>query len=272
MGFVGKLAKQLWRSSPYSLIQAIIRRWLRATARPKFYKVLGGPLTGAELCLTNLIEGSTHDMITGTFDSFFYEDKVIMQILPRALCWDIGSHFGYHSLAFSALGAQVVAFEPNPLNALRLKLNLDRNPFLAGRIRVRTEALTNQDNSIDFIQSDDLAGPSSGSHIEGAITPLAHSIYEGFQRVRITGARADSLIANGEQPPEVLKIDIEGAELLMLQGAQSLLRHTKPLLLLEVHHIRLMFHLRPFLESFGYHLRLANDPHEQASRCFVIAN
>jgi hypothetical protein len=57
----------------------------------------------------------------------------------------------------------------------------------------------------------------------------------------------------------------------VLEGAAELLRRHKPLLLMEVHHIRLMFHLRPLLESCGYRLTLADEAHAEPSRCFLIA-
>lgn len=230
-----------------------------------------GPLTGVELCFEGDSEEIARQMIAGEHDRFFYEDPKVKQALPHSLCWDVGAHFGYHSLAFASLGATVVAFEPHPQNAARFRLNLGRNPSLAGRIRLRTEALSNHDDVAEFILSDDLTGPSSGSHLANATKPLRSDVYKNFQHARVNTRRADSLIAEGEESPNVIKIDIEGAELLMLQGARELLRRKKPLLLLEVHHIHLMFHLRPFLEEFQYNLHLVGGADDCASRCFVIA-
>lgn len=253
-------------------MRSVIRRWKRLTARPQWKKVRQGPLSGIELCFWGDSEEITQQMIAGTHDGFFYEDLEVKQALAGSLCWDVGAHFGYHSLAFASLGGRVMSFEPNPQNAARCKLNLDKNPALNSRIRLRNEALSDRDGVVEFIQSDDLSGPSSGSHLSGATKPLADSVYRHFQKVRVPGRRADSLIAEGEDAPTVMKIDVEGAELLVLEGARELLQRKKPLLLIEVHHIRLMFHLRPFLENYGYRLRLVESADDSPSRCFVIAS
>jgi len=171
----------------------------------------------------------------------------------------------------AAQGAEVVAFEPNTHNAERLRENLSRNPSLSTRIRLRSEALSDCQGRLEFVQSADLDETSSGSHLAAATPPACDVVYEHFQRVSVPCARADSLIAAGEAAPAVMKVDVEGAELLVLEGARELLHRHKPLLLVEVHHIRLMFNLRPLLEDFGYRLKLADEARAEPSRCFLIA-
>lgn len=266
--------RKLWQASPGSVTKSLIRKWHRLTARPQWKKVLQGPLAGAELFFLGEYEEIAKEMTSGTYDNFFYTDPILKRVLSRSLCWDVGAHFGYHSLAFASLGGRVVAFEPNAENAARLKLNLQRNPLLANKIRLRHEALSDHDGIVNFFQSNDLSGPSSGSHLAHATKPLESSVYRNFQPVRITARQADSLIADGEEAPQIIKVDVEGAELLMLQGARELLKSQKPVLLIEVHHINLMFHIRPFLENFRYTLRLAEGVgvDDCPSRCFMIAS
>jgi len=264
-------SERLWNTSLASLTRAVRRRWQRATAQPAWHRVATGPLAGAELCFTNVTQGGWREMVAGTFDSFLYRELASRRDVKGAVCWDVGAHFGYHSLGFAALGAQVVAFEPNPHNAARLRANLARNPRLAGRVRVRPEALANIDGPIQFVQSADLAETSSGSHLADAVAPAPDFIYENFERVPVTGARADTLLASGEAPPAVMKIDVEGAEQLVLEGARGLLLRHKPLLLMEVHHIRLMYHLPPLLAGLGYRCQLVNEQHAEPSRCFLVA-
>lgn len=265
-------SERLWNTSPASLARAVGRRWRRATAQPAWHRVAAGPLAGAELCFTDVTQGGWREMAAGTFDSFLYRELAARRDVKGAVCWDVGAHFGYHSLGFAALGAQVVAFEPNPHNAARLRANLERNPLLGARVRVRTEALSNADGPIQFVQSADLAETSSGSHLAGAVVPLAEFVYEQFERVSVTGVRADTLLAAGEAPPAVMKIDVEGAEQLVLEGARELLLRHKPLLLLEVHHIRLMHHIPPLLAGLGYRCQLVDEEHAEPSRCFMVAD
>lgn len=264
-------SERLWNASPASLTRAARRRWRRVTSRLGWHRVVGGPLAGAEMCFSDVSQGSWREMVMGTFDGFLYRELAVRQDVKGLVCWDVGAHFGYHSLGFAALGAKVVAFEPNPHNAARLRANLDRNPRLAARVSLRALALSNADGPSQFVQSADLAETSSGSHLADAVAPSPELVYENFERLPVMAARTDSLLAGGEAPPAVMKIDVEGAEQLVLEGARELLRRHRPLLLLEVHHIRLMFHLRPLLEGFGYRLSLANETHAEPSRCFIIA-
>lgn len=268
------LVKRLWQASPYSVTKSFIKKWRRLTGGPRWEKVAQGPLAGVELCFVGGEEEISREMVSGTHDNFFYADPAVKRALCQSLCWDVGAHFGYHSLGFASLGARVVAFEPNPENAARLNLNCERNPSLAGKIHLRREALTDHDGIVNFLLSKDLSGPSSGSHLAAATKPLNNSVYKNFHTVQIPARRVDSLISEGEESPSIMKIDVEGAELLMLKGACELLKRKKPLLLIEVHHIRIMFHLRPFLESFHYNLRLAEGAgvEDCPSRCFLVAN
>ena len=265
------LTTRLWNTSAASLTRALVRRWGRWTARPDWHRVQAGPLAGAELFFDSLRVPEWREMVAGTFDGFLQEAVASRVQAAGAVGWDVGAHFGYHTLALAARGAQVVAFEPNVLNAARLRQNLARNPQLAERVRVRLEALSDREGTLQFVQSSDLEETSSGSHLAAAIPPSGSEAYESFQRVSVSCVRADALIAAGERPPTLMKVDVEGAELLVFEGARELLRRHKPVLLVEVHHIRLMFHLRPLLESFGYRISLLDEANAQPSRCFIIA-
>jgi hypothetical protein len=87
----------------------------------------------------------------------------------------------------------------------------------------------------------------------------------------VPAARADTLIARGEPAPDVIKIDVEGGELLVLQGARKLLADRRPVLLIEVHHICLMLHIEKLLLELGYSARILDEAHAWPSRCFVFA-
>jgi FkbM family methyltransferase len=157
------------------------------------------------LCFDSLRQVAWREMVAGTFDAFLHAELQARRKLAGTVCWDVGAHFGYHSLAFAAQGAQVVAFEPNAHNAVRLRGNLARNPNLAARIRLRPEALSDREGTLEFVQSADLDETSSGSHLAAATAPSGEAVYENFERVAVPCARADALIAGGETPPAVMK-------------------------------------------------------------------
>jgi FkbM family methyltransferase len=211
-------------------------------------------------------------MLAGTYDAFIYDALAGRRNLRDAVCWDIGAHVGYHSLVFASLGAQVLAFEPNPHNAARLRAHLERNPALGRNIRHFAVAVSDQDGEMEFVQSADMLGQSSGSHLAAALPPFEPAVYARCERVVVPTVRLDSLIARGERGPDVIKVDVEGAEVLALEGARKLLAEKKPLLLIEVHHICLMFHLQRLLLRLGYATSILDEQNASPSRCFIMAS
>jgi len=236
-----------------------------------WYQVEAGPAKGAALYLLNPLEGAWQEMVEGSFDGFLYQALAEKRRLQGACCWDIGAHVGFHSLGFASQGAEVLAFEPNPFNAERLRLHLERNPSLAKHIRHEAVAVSDRDGQMTFLQSPDLDGGSSGSHLADGLPPLERQLYENFQQVTVPVVRMDQLLARGERPPDVVKIDIEGGEYLALQGGLKLLAEKKPLLLMEVHHICLMLHIQRLLQELGYTTQILDETHAAPSRCFVMA-
>ena len=146
----------------------------------------------------------------------------------------------------------------------------DFHPAIAKRVRHLGVAVSDQDGEMTFVESGDLTGSSSGSHLASATPPLEGRHYQAFEHRSVPTTRIDSLIAKGEKPPDVIKIDIEGAEYLALKGGRKLLSEKKPLLLLEVHHICLMFHIQRYLLEQGYTTTLLDEANAVASRCFMM--
>jgi FkbM family methyltransferase len=267
-----QVLNRLWRSSPASLAQAIRRRLPHRDGKPGWFKIRGGPGAGAELYLPNAHEGGWLKMVEGTFDDFLYSALQTRGGLQGKVCWDVGAHIGYHSLCFSALGAQVLAFEPNPANAERLRLHLEKNPTLGARVRHVPKALSDCDGRISFVQCTDLATGSSGSHLAAALPPSSQEVYQDFEKTEVAAERADAMIQHGEVPPDIIKIDVEGAEYLVLKGAVDLLSRQKPQLFIEVHHICLMMQIQKLLQGLGYDTRLLDEPEAAPSRCFIMAS
>jgi FkbM family methyltransferase len=215
-------------------------------------------------------------MADGVFDSAMFGALAGIPLEGKTF-WDIGAHLGYHSLSFAALGGQgsrVLAFEPNPFNLERLAGNLETNPELAKRIEVLPFAVAARDGELGFVLSPDIEnGMSSCSFLEGAQPPRESKDYSNFTRQTVATVSLDSFFAKrNEPPPAVLKIDVEGGELLVLEGGREFLTRHQPFILMEVHNIQLMFHVQSRLMAMGYQLTLIDDLHSSKSRCFVAAH
>ena len=265
------------------LRKGLVRRAYRLVgidiSAPRPRQLRGGPLQGRALLIDPDSAIEYQSKITeGSYDHFFYEALEESGGIADARIWDVGAHVGYHTLAFAALvgpRGRVVAFEPNPYNAERIQQNLELNPDLSERIVLMACALSNNDGETPFVFSPELAsGRSSGSYLEGAVRPEPPSSYteDHFKTMTVETAKADTLLLEKRVPqPDVIKIDVEGAEHFVLQGAKDLLSHHCPLLLVEVHNITMMFHVQKILFDLGYDIQMLDAEHTSLSRCFILA-
>jgi FkbM family methyltransferase len=270
--------EKFWNYPPRVWLAGVKRRLGGPTpepAKPRWVKVTGGALAGREILIAPERSVSWGELAAGTFDASMYRALEGMP-LAGATFWDIGAHFGYHSLAFAVLAGElgrVVAFEPNPFNQDRFKLHLERNPELARRIDLQTVALSASDGETTFTFSPEIDdGMSSCSFINDARPPREAEAYAGFRQERVKTMTIDTFFAGRKGPaPTVIKIDVEGAEGLVLRGARKFFADHRPVILMEVHNIRLMHEVQGFLSAFGYRTELIDEEHTSLSRCFIVA-
>jgi hypothetical protein len=79
-------------------------------------------------------------------------------------------------------------------------------------------------------------------------------------RVRVKVRKIDAMIAGGEiVPPSLMKIDVEGAEAMVLRGARETIRRHRPIIFAEVHSAALLSECRALLETDGYRIEMI-DP------------
>ena len=150
---------------------------------------------------------------------------------PAWTVYDVGANVGYITLLLARkLGpqGQVIAFEALPENVSRLQANLALNPGLA-RVEVYHRAVVDATRPVSFLlgPSDD-TGKAAGSAGRQAL--------EYSQVIDVPGISLDDFVyQQGGPPPQAIKLDIEGGEVLALPGMRRLLVEARPLLLVELH-------------------------------------
>lgn len=241
----------------------------------EWVQVTGGPLQGRQLYVDPDIP-AWKAMAEGKYEPFIFEALGGVDGYHSKTVWDIGAFMGYHALAFATLvgpAGRVVTFEPNVYNAERVKLNLSRNSDLAPRISLIPQALSDQDCRKTFIFSRSIeTGESSGSHVRGALLAAEASAYAAFEQSTVSTVRADTLLGEARVPPPALvKMDVEGAEFMVLAGATDMLARVRPTLLIEIHHVVAMFHVQQLLTSHGYSLAIVSSEDSVSSRCHILA-
>ncbi len=254
-----------------------VYRWTRSKLvggqHPKWQCIKQGLGKGIELYVP-WRSSNFREMVTGDYDRFLFDTVAALDELQGSVIWDVGAHIGYSALLFSSLVGEhgrVVAFEPNPANRRRLHMHIDRNPHIGKRIITVDIALSDKQGSVQFQSHNGVdGGQSFGGYIKGTETALGARVYGNFESIEVLTDSADNLVATGRLPaPSIIKIDVEGAECVVLEGASQLLSEQRPLILLEVHHVKAMFDCLTLLHSLGYLAEMLDVA--STSRCFIAA-
>lgn len=178
--------------------------------------VMRGPLQGKRW----IVGSSTHACWYGTYEP---EESRLMKhrLQPGDVFFDIGAQAGYHTMYASELvgpSGRVLAFEPVPSNLSHLRQHLLMNHL------TNTLVIDAAVSDITGVSYFDCADSSVAGHLSS----------EGTLEVRTISL--DTEIESGSLPvPDYIKIDAEGAELKILEGARNILRRRHPTLSLETH-------------------------------------
>lgn len=167
------------------------------------------------------------------------ESYLLLKILNEdAVLVDAGANIGYYSLLASTQikTGKIFAFEPVPKNFESLSENINSN-HLSARIKPIPQGLWNSSDLIKFHLQESMRGNS------GSFTAAPHA--DGQDSYEAPVVRLDDFAAErGVHAIDFIKMDIEGAELNALKGAQNILERHRPSLLLEVN--------RSACAAFGY--------------------
>ena len=131
--------------------------------------------------------------------------------LPKeGVFYDVGANVGAYTLIAAARGMEVIAVEPNPLNAGSLHENLVRNN-LRGNCTIMSCVLGEKSGRLRVSIPDDTSGATAGYAKEDGNVPFP--MYSLDDLVGVHGLPA----------PTAMKIDVDGAEMLVLSGAKKVL-------------------------------------------------
>jgi FkbM family methyltransferase len=221
-------------------------------------QVAAGALQGCRLLLDMQTE---KDYWLGVYEPEL-QDAISRWITPGSVVYDVGANIGYISISLARrVGAMghVVAFEALPENQERLRRNLELNG-LEERITLIPAAVVDQSRPVRFLVAESggmgKAEGSAGRHE----TPYAHTI-------EVSGLSLDEFVfQQGYPPPQVVKMDIEGGEVLALPAMQRVLAEHHPLMLLELHGPEAERVAWDTLTAHGYTLRRLEPGYPVVSR------
>jgi FkbM family methyltransferase len=181
---------------------------------------------------------------------------------PGATFFDVGAHAGY----FTLLGAlrvgeagRVVAFEPVAQNRDVIARQLALNGLANGV--VEASALSDREGMAWYRVTENVAN----AHL--AEVEVTHAAPRTRELVEVATQRLDGFVARTGLQPDVIKLDVEGAEVAVLEGARATLAGSGPALLVSTHSAELKRRCRELLESLGYSVEpLRGFEHELVAR------
>ena len=155
------------------------------------------------------------------------QEQVFLEMVPNRKVFDIGANIGIFTLLAASRGAEVFAFEPSRMVRIQLKRNIDLNR-LEERITIVPEAVADTQGTTCFFET------RNDNWGVGRIFLYGHTPDESVHYT-VPTKTLDQFVAELGMP-DVVKMDIEGAEWLVLRGAScTLADHNAPDFLIEFH-------------------------------------
>ena len=156
-------------------------------------------------------------------------------VKSTSVCFDVGANVGFYTLLFARYGSLVYAFEPVPRNLAYLSRTLECNKLK--NVVVVPWALSDTFGARSFELHDNCALGRLGPGGQPAVTISLDEFCETYHA-----------------EPDLIKIDVEGAEEAVLRGGRRMLERKRPALLLSVHSRELRAKCLGILCQMGYNL------------------
>lgn len=171
------------------------------------------------------------------------QEAMLRHVALGSVFFDIGANLGFFTLLAARLvGGQgrVFAFEPAPDNAAAIRRNLDINSL--SNVAVMEMAVAGESGPGQLQVVDD----QSWSKL------IDYGAHPGTQQVlTVELVKIDDLVASGKlPPPDAVKIDIEGAEIVALEGMRETIERHRPAIICELHDTHSEF--VALMDGYGY--------------------
>jgi len=203
-----------------------------ALARPLFagdLQILGGMARGVRLSAASLPleQLQAHYFLRGNLE-VTVQEALRRHLAPDGVLYDIGANLGFFSLLGARLAGsagRVFAFEPVPANATAVRRHSALNPTM--NVTVLELAVGARSGRVMLSIPED----ASWAYLESYAPDR-----DVIAKVEIDVASIDELLDAGRiAPPDVVKIDTEGAELQVMRGMERTIVAHRPAIVCEMH-------------------------------------
>lgn len=210
----------------HTTLKSVAKKWMaQAAPRVPVPKRIAGQFTWVHPRVFTSILTLTQPNIIRWMDEYLH---------PGDNFLDVGANCGWLSIRAArrvGRGGHVVAFEPSPIMVEILRYHRRVNGL--PQITIVPKAVSNSDGEAPFFLLNQGFSARSSLAIERDDLPLV--LPEEKQRITVPTVTLDRYCVDGDLRPTMLKIDVEGAELRVLEGCLEVLRQSKPVIIIGVH-------------------------------------
>jgi len=216
------------------------------------------------LLRTRVLGGRLH-----WFYKLRYEKSVRHRLgqIRGELFWDIGANIGFYSLFLSRNFSKIVAVEPNPETAATLR----RKTQGTDNIAILELALSNTNGPTRLYTQREkfcLAGFNNKNGSDSLLSQIDYKssrdpsndrVVQNRPSIQVLQRRFDDLSAG---PVDLVKIDVEGAEFLVLEGMRgSLKERSVKRVMVELHNREDKTTLESLFATYGYAIEWVDPDH-----------
>lgn len=209
--------------------------------------ILRGPLRGTRLAL-GAIPGPSRgaSVYAGSMEPF--QSRLIAEkVRPQSVFFDIGANIGFYTILASRLvgpGGTVCAFEPVMRNLAFLYRHI--KTARCENVAIIPAACSDR-LGISRFEFGENAAVGHLSSIGGRSAALTFR-----SEALVPTITVDAFVAASGLRPDVMKIDVEGAEYELLLGARGTIKELRPVIFLSTHSGQLRQQCLEYLAGLGY--------------------
>jgi len=232
-------------------------RWLASLGRMSYYDVLPPLLvvsSGYGLFCTH---ARNIDLL---FQEVYEVDRILPSLIDKDTVFvDVGAYMGFYTVYACRRARSVLAVEPNPMALAYLKANVALNNC---HNTIIVPKATSDKRGVVKLR---IPRPARRGHI-----PTTASIVWSFEEALEVDVEADTLDnivdETGLDTVDIVKIDVEGAEGLVVKGAEKTLRKAKAILI-EIWPENTW--IISYLQAMGYRLTKVVDHYAYKNYLFL---
>lgn len=226
---------------------------IRYILKRKYIKIFGKTLNGYTWSTRY-----NYEYITGDYEEKDTLDRFCSWLREDSVFYDLGANVGYYSFIANQIisKGKIYSFEPMPPNidTFNAHLRLNKKKLFNQSISLMPFAVSDKEKEVVFSSSD--MSTEGNTYVNSDL----HS--DSAKNLLVKCYSVDGLMEQGYAKPDIIKIDVEGAEFDVLRGAEQTIAKYHPKIMLATHdcHIQGVQKLCvDFLQQLGYKLELLSN-------------